>query len=158
VSLLVSTGGGSLEERGAGWLFLRYLQGHHPGGAAELLRALTRTTRTGLENVEAAAGRSWSDSFSDWSVASYADGLTPVVGGLHYPDFDIREALGREGVYPLAPRSLEDDFDQRGARLSASSEYFLLNAGTAVALRLADSSGGPPPEEARLILRVVRVQ
>jgi hypothetical protein len=158
VSLLVSAGGGSLGERGAGWLFLRYLQGQHPRGGTDLLRALTRTTRAGLENIEAATGRSWSDSFSDWSVATFTDGLDPPPADrLHYPDFDLRAALGG-GAYPLVPESLGEDFDRTGTRLTASSEYFLLTSARPVAVRLADRSGGSPAPEARFILRVVRVQ
>lgn len=158
VSLLVSAGGGSLGERGAGWLFLRYLQGHHPRGGAELLRSLTRTTRAGLENVEATTGRSWSDSFSDWSVATFTDGLDHLpMDRLQYPDFDVRAELGG-GAYPLVPESLGEDFDRTGTRLTASSQYFLLTSARPVAVRLADRSGGPPPPEARFILRVVRVQ
>jgi hypothetical protein len=159
VSLLVSAGHGSLAERGAGWLFLRYLQGHQRGGAADLLRALTRTTRTGIENVEASTGLPWSTAFSDWSVATFMDGLLQQSSGaLQYPDFDLRTALVEAGgAYPLSPSMLPEEFERTGSRLSASSEYFLLPAFNPVAIRLADRSGGAPPPEARFILRVVRV-
>jgi hypothetical protein len=134
------------------------LQGHHIRGGADLLRTLTRTTRSGLENLEAASGRSWSDSFSDWSVASFTDGLDPPpMGRLQYPDFDLRHTIGR-GANPVVPQSLGEEFERNGTRLSASSEYFLLTSARHVAFRLADRSGGPPPPEARFILRVVRVQ
>ncbi|MGD8728380.1 MAG: IPT/TIG domain-containing protein, partial [Gemmatimonadota bacterium] len=57
-SVIVSTGQGSLTERGAGFLHLLYLTDHEGSG---LLGRLTRTTRTGVANVESEVGREWSD-------------------------------------------------------------------------------------------------
>jgi hypothetical protein len=158
VSLLVSAGQGSLEERGAGWLFLRYLQGHHPSGGADLLRGLTRTTRAGLENLEAVTERSWLESFSDWSVATYTDGSLRPSGTLHYPDFDVRTLVSEGGPYPLSPTPLGAEFAQTGTRLAASSAYFVIASEIPVAVRLADPSGRGPAPGARFILRVVRLQ
>jgi hypothetical protein len=159
VSLLGSAGEGTLAERGAGWLFLRYLQGHH--GGTQLLRALTWSTRTGLENVEAATSRPWAELFSDWGVATFTDGLIGFASGrLQYPDVQLRQLLSfDQAPYPLAPRTLAGEGAVEGVRLSGSAEYYLLDArgsGT-VALQLAGPLGGVPAPEARLILRVVRI-
>ena len=67
VSLIVVIGQGTLEERGAGWLFVRYLRDQ--AGSDAVLASLTQTTRTGIDNVEAVTGRDWEDLFSDWSAA-----------------------------------------------------------------------------------------
>jgi hypothetical protein len=160
VSLLGSTGEGTLAERGAGWLFLRYLQAQH--GGTELLRALTWSTRTGQENVEAATSRVWPEVFSDWTVAVFTDGLAGFGGGrLHYPEVDLRALLSSEqSPFPLAPRALVGEPTVRGERLAGSTEYYLMDARGAgmVALQLAGPAGGTPAAEARLILRVVRIE
>jgi hypothetical protein len=160
VSLLGSAGEGTLAERGAGWLFLRYLQAQH--GGTELLRALTWSTRTGQENVEAATSRAWMDVFSDWSVALFTDGLAGFGGGrLHYPDVELRALLASEqSPFPLAPRALSGEIALTGERITGSTEYYLWDARGAavVALQLAGVSGGTPAPEARLILRVVRIE
>jgi hypothetical protein len=158
VSLLVSVGQGSLEERGAGWLFLRYLQGLHPSGGTDLLRSLTRTTRTGLENLEAVTQRSWLESFSDWSVATYMDSSPRPFGTLHYPDFDLRTLVSEGAPYPLSPTPVGVEFDQTGTRLAASSAYYVFASDWPAAVRLADPVGGAPAPAARFILRVVRLQ
>ncbi|HKJ03569.1 MAG TPA: hypothetical protein VJ997_13970, partial [Longimicrobiales bacterium] len=71
VSLIVSTGQGSLAERGAGWLHVLYLWDR--GGGDETLRRLTQTIKTGTANVAAAMGASWPDVFSDWAASLYLD-------------------------------------------------------------------------------------
>jgi hypothetical protein len=159
VSLLGSAGEGTLAERGAGWLFLRYLQGQHGGSA--LLRALTWSTRTGQENVEAATARPWAELFSDWAVASFTDGLSGFGSGrLQYPDLELRPLLSSaQSPFPLTPLGLLDDVLVEGERLSGSTGYYLFDArgAAAVALQLAGARGAAPHPEARLILRVVRI-
>jgi hypothetical protein len=160
VSLLGSAGEGTIAERGAGWLFLRYLQAQH--GGTELLRALTWSTRTGQENVEAATARAWMDVFSDWSVAVFTDGLMGFGGGrLHYPDLELRALLSSEqSPFPLVPRVWSGEMVLTGERIAGSTEYYVWDARGAamVALQLAGVSGGTPAPEARLILRVVRIE
>jgi hypothetical protein len=160
VSLLGSSGEGTLAERGAGWLFLRYLEAQH--GGTDLLRALTLSTRSGQENVEAATSRAWIDVFSDWSVAVFTDGLAGFDSGrLHYPDVELRALLSsQQSPFPLAPRPLPEEPTLAGERLGGSAEYYLLDSRGAgsVALQLTGRSGETPSGEARLILRVVRIE
>jgi hypothetical protein len=100
--------------------------------------------------------------YSDWSVANFADGVAGFPNpALQYPDLEIREALSAgDPAYPLTPMSLMREFAHQGARLSGSTEYFVLKAAgaEAVSVRLAGPSGGAPPGEARLRLRVVRIE
>jgi hypothetical protein len=160
VSVLGSTGVGTIAERGAGWLFVRYLAGHH--GGTTLLRALTWSSRTGQENVEAATSRAWADLISDWSVATFTDGLAGFGSGrLHYPDVDLRPLLSSaQSPFPLTPHPLQGDALLGGVRLAGSAEYYLVDARSAgsVALQLTGSGGSSPSPEARLILRVVRIE
>ncbi|MHB1223055.1 MAG: IPT/TIG domain-containing protein [Gemmatimonadaceae bacterium] len=78
-SVTLTQGGGTLEERGAAWLFLRWL-GDQKGDA--IFRRLVETSLTGVRNVEDKAGEPFARMFGDFSIAAYAyDGLSGVPDG-----------------------------------------------------------------------------
>jgi len=155
VSLIVATGQGSLEERGAGWLYTLFLW--DTGGGDDVLGRLTRTTLTGAANVASAMGRPWTGVFADWEAAVYADGL----GGRYpfeYPTVQLRDLLREPSPYPLAPESLGgSDFVRSGSLWSSSARHYIVipPASGFVALRLGGAAGGNAPAEAALRLRVV---
>jgi len=157
---------GSLEERGAQWLFIKYLAGQYGGN--DLLRRLTQTTRTGVANVTAETGQSWPTLVSDWTVALWADGA-PELEGISvdrrytYPNLDLREDLARLGTgYPLrvVPAGFQD-FAVRDTLPGASPLHLLVRAGGTnpppLHLSLAGAEGAPFSATARpqaVILRV----
>ncbi|MFO7262369.1 MAG: IPT/TIG domain-containing protein [bacterium] len=155
---------GSLEERGAQWLFLKYVSGHY--GGADLLRTLTQTTRSGVDNVTAATGRSWSSLLADWSVALWAHSAPELQGVTLEPRFtyanvDLRQEFQRFGAsYPLEPVPLlMQDFVASDTLPAASMDYLLLVApGSAPPLNLnfAGKRGAPfsEPGPQLTILRV----
>lgn len=155
VSLIVSTGQGSLAERGAGFLHLLYLTDQ---SSVELLGELSRSTRTGVANVEAKVGRDWPDILADWWAATYLDGPGPETGLLTYPELDLRAYLGPPfplDPEPIGPSSMTDT----GALLSSSAAYYLLTpnpAGTAT-VRLGGEAGGTSSPQAALRLRIIRI-
>jgi hypothetical protein len=59
-------GGGSLEERGATWLFLRWLASQKGGS---IFGRLVQTSKTGIANIQAQAGESFGALFGDFSTA-----------------------------------------------------------------------------------------
>jgi hypothetical protein len=63
---------GSLEERGASWLFLRWLADQK---GASIFGTLEQTTLTGIPNIEAASGEQFPALFGDFSMAIYSDSL-----------------------------------------------------------------------------------
>ena len=155
VSLIVATGQGSLEERGAGWLHTLYLWDGF-GGAGVLAR-LTRTTLTGTANVAAATGKPWPDIFADWASALYADNLGDPYP-FEYPSVDLRDLLRTQSPYPLAPETLgASDFERSGSLWSSSARHYIVIPPTSgfIALRMAGEAGGNAPVEAALRLRVV---
>ncbi len=159
-SLVIASGSGTLEERGAGWLFARYLRAQR--GNDDVLGELTRTTRTGVANVEAVVGRGWADLLSDWFAALYLDGLPlPVPVRLTYPDLDLRTALGRVSPgYTLQPGDLgARDSRTTGFLASSSARYFTVSPSLAggLAVNLAGADGGPGGPGVALRLTVVRV-
>jgi len=155
VSLIVATGQGSLEERGAGWLYTLFLW--DTGGGDDVLGRLTRTSLTGAANVAAAMGRPWAAIFADWTAALYGDGL----GGRYpfeYPTVQLRELLREINAYPLAPESVGSaDFIRSGSLWSSSARHYIVvpPASGFVALRLGGAAGGNAPAEAALRIRVV---
>lgn len=162
VSLVVSAGQGSLEERGAGWLFLRYLEGRT--GGTELLGDLTQTTATGVANVESRTGISWPDLVSEWSAALYLDGVDglDVPPFLTFVGFDLEEELRRvDDGFSLDPPVLgsEDRLRVRSIRPSATDLLLLEPTGPfGAAFNLAGPGGSPPAPGAGLRLLLVRIR
>ncbi|HEY8470708.1 MAG TPA: hypothetical protein VIL18_13740 [Longimicrobiales bacterium] len=156
---------GSLEERGAQWLFIKYLMGHY--GGADLLARLTQTTLTGTSNVTSATGRNWSALLAEWSVALWADDA-PELQGLAldprftFPNVNLREEYARFGqAFPLGPVSIPmRDFLAFDTLPAASMDYLMLVAPPLAPpplhLNFAGAQGAPlEGAEARLtILRV----
>ena len=164
VSLTIASGQGSLEERGAAWLFLEYLRGQ--AGTDNVLRSLTATTLTGTTNVESVTGRNWADVFSDWSAAlelerqEFERGPLPLRDELRFLGFDLMEALALGGDgFPSRPASyLSGDFSAQGRVWSSSGAYSLL--GTQVGgmgVSLSGLNGGLAPRNSGLRFKLVRV-
>ena len=155
VSVVVTTGQGSLPERGAGFLSLLYLEDQFGTG---LLGDLTRTTRTGVANVEHATGMSWPDVLADWWSATYLDGPGPEAGPLTYPTIDLRAYLG--GSFPLQPEPIgPGDASDSGSLWSSSVRYYIVSPpiGGSVSIRLGGDAGGPSAVQAALRLRLIRI-
>lgn len=66
---------GTLEERGAAWLFLRWLGDHKGDG---IFKQLVETSRRGTDNVANAAGEPFPALFGDFGIATYTDSINGV--------------------------------------------------------------------------------
>lgn len=155
VSLIVSTGQGTLAERGAGFLFLLYLADQE---GTDLLGRLSTTTRTGVANVEAELGREWPETIADWWSATFLDGPGPESGVLAYPSIDLREYLG--APFPLVPELLGPGTVARSGLLwSSSVAYYRLapDPSGSTSVRLGGEAGGPSSPQAGLRLRIIRI-
>jgi hypothetical protein len=154
VSLIVTTGQGSLPERGAGFLNLLYVEDQLEG---DVLERLTQTTRTGVANVEAVVGDSWPDLLADWWAAIYLDQPGPESGPLTYPDVDLKGFLA---PFPLSPTSIgASGAVASGSLWSSSVGYYIVTPGTGatITMRLGGDGGAGSPANAALRLRIVRV-
>jgi hypothetical protein len=154
VGMIADDGQGSVELRGAGWLFLRYLRGQYGGNT--LLANLTQTTLSSTANVVARTGQSWSGLLSDFALALFADEapeLTGVTLDVRYTfsDFNPRTAITQEvGSWPLT-RTVQTlgDGGLEGQLPSSSTAYLQLNAPAgsstypAVNMVFAGLRGGP---------------
>ncbi len=103
---------GTLEERGANWLFIRWLGDHlaaDPVLATDLTRKLTQTSKIGYLNVEAATGTTFPTLVSQWQLANYLEHQPTVAdtsGRLRYSSWDLDSAFTNPplgGPYPLVP-------------------------------------------------------
>jgi hypothetical protein len=154
-SLIVAAGQGSLEERGAGWLHVLYLTAQN---GESVLGLMTRTTRTGIDNVTDRIGRSWSDLLSDWWAGIFLDGSV-TTPSLSYPGLDLRTLLG-SASFALAPEQMSGtDFMRAGSLWSSSAEYYIVvpSLQGSVAIRLGGEAGGSSSAGAALRMRVIRV-
>jgi hypothetical protein len=111
-SVTTFAGSGSLEERGAAWLFLRWL-GDQKGES--IFRQLVQTSQRGIANVEARAGEPFAALFGDFSIALWADSLPGVPRAAVAPRYrflsrNLRQLMAREAIvanftepFPIKP-------------------------------------------------------
>ena len=153
---------GTLELRGGSWLLVKYLEGHY--GGSTLLRTLTTSTRSSVNNVSNATGQPWSTLLSDWAVALWADNVPgylpagPVNPKHTFPNIQLRSALGSN--YSLAPTSVGvSDFIVAGSLGASSQRHVLLDQGTRpVNLAFTGQRGGAFANNAMPQVTILRIQ
>jgi hypothetical protein len=160
------TGGGSLEERGATWLFLRWL-GAQKGD--DIFRRLVQTSRVGTANVEAQSGESFGALFGDFSVALFADSLPGLPRSAVPPRFQfgtrqLRKLMAREASiagfsasWPLPLFGLKVGSFLQSTMLPGTMTHALVQTGAsspAVALRFThpDASAFLPTDGAQVTI------
>jgi IPT/TIG domain len=156
VSLIVGTGQGTLEERGAGWLHVLYLTAQ---SGESVLGKLTRTTRTGVDNVTQTMGLAWPELTSNWWSALYLDPLGSDDPRLEFPGVSLANVL-REGPFPLSPEEVgSGDFTRSGSLWSSSARYYIVQPAPqgSVALRLGGEAGSGSAPESALRMRLIRI-
>ena len=142
-SFLVEPGNsqGDLAERGANWLFVRWLVDHfadqQPLGA-DFTRRLVQTGNRGSANVEAATGEPFAELVSQWQLANYVEdlpGFTPLDPRLQYTSWNFRTLYQEnfdQGVfgkpYPLTPPVTENgDVGLSGTLRGGSGVHLLID-------------------------------
>ncbi len=146
-SFLIEPGSspGDLPERGANWLFVRWLADHfattQPQGT-DLTRALVQTNLLGSANVTAAVGRPFPDLLSDWQLANFLDdspGFSSLNGRTQYTSWNFRDIFqtnfdnnvpGFEKPYPLTPDTVLAgdglDYQRQGMLRGGSGPHVLV--------------------------------
>lgn len=103
---------GELEERGASWLFVRWLSDHYATDTllgTDLTRSLIMTSLTGSANVASATGQPFDELVGEWQMANYTEalpGFTGNNGRLRYRTWDLEAAYDAAtggAAYPLSP-------------------------------------------------------
>jgi hypothetical protein len=161
VSVLATLPPGTLAERGAAWLLLKYLHGHDPTGT--LLQSLTGSRNTGVGNVTEIVGGTWGDLVTRWVGAIFLDGLyVPVRTDLRFLGVNLRYVLSLiDGEFPLVPPEFGPfSFSVEDSLWSSAPDYYILTTPETGGLALSVSGhGGRPPEPASgLRFLVVRLK
>jgi hypothetical protein len=131
-SLVDEESPGTLELRGAGWLFVQYIFEHY--GGTDLMNRMTGAAALGADNVQAQTNRPWEDVFSEFAVALWAGGAPELEGvtlepHLTFGNFSVRGFVGPVAGYPLRPQTFQfADITRSGKLLPATAEYFLASA------------------------------
>ncbi len=106
-SLTSTSGTGKLGERGAWWLFVRWVADQY---GDLIFRNLTQAAENGFQNVETQTGESFFRLFADWAVAMWADdqSVTNLAARYQVPKWQLRSIIriddGGGPVYALQPR------------------------------------------------------
>jgi hypothetical protein len=171
--LLPTEGTGTLEERGAGWLFLRWLVDQYGDGA---IRRLVETSRTGTDNVTAVAGAPFAQLASQWFLANYVSDLSTDLPGftapprLRYTTWAFRttyQSLFEQlpsrfpEPFPIAPAPFGNTFSASGTLRAGSGEYFLVQLGAlenGFTLTMDNGTGGPVSSTVAPRLNVIRIR
>ena len=176
--------GGSLEERGAGWLFVRWAADQFGTGADNLpqfrvrgttfTQALVQTSQLGAANVQSVAGESFSQLVPQWQMANYLDdlpGFTPSSDRLRYITINLRNQFNQlhnqrpsdfPEPYPLRPDSTRTGVYSRSGTLRQGSGRhvrIIQSAGAlSVQLLLTNGTGGGVSATAVPRVGLVRVR
>ena len=94
------TGGGSLEDRGATWLFLRWMASQK---GENIFGRLVQTSNTGIANIEAQAREPFGTLFGDFSAALEVDSIpgvprSSVPARYRFGSRNLRQLMAREAV------------------------------------------------------------
>lgn len=149
--------GGTLEERGANWLLVRWLVDHFGADStgAAFTRSLVATSRLGAANVAAATGVPFSTLVPEWQLANYLDDLPGFVAAsprLQYESWNFRRTYGSFNEqfpgdfprpYPLVPDTTIGAYAREGTLRAGSGRHLRVvqpaGAG-AVTLHLTDAT------------------
>jgi hypothetical protein len=160
-------------ERGAAWLFLRWLA--DATNDPRIFAKLVQTDKHGRQNVEAAAGRPFEDLFGDFSLALWGDSIVgsprSSVGSrnrfasrnlrrLYSALYDAYGPLG--GVpqrFPISPVDILPDQRLQSALRPGSVRAFRVRTprGTEVEITLTAVSGEPLSAQESAQLSILRV-
>lgn len=169
-SVTTFLGSGSLEERGAAWLFLRWL-GDQKGDT--IFRRLVQSSLQGIANVEARTGERFATLFGDFSVAIWADSIpgvprTQVPARYRFYSRNLRQLMARQALiaewedpFPVKPVRVPVDGFAEGPLMPGTMVYGVLGpfapgqGGLVLGFTKKDGSGFGMGEGAQLgILRV----
>ncbi|NOT08686.1 MAG: hypothetical protein HOP28_10835 [Gemmatimonadales bacterium] len=153
--LYPSASTGRIAERGAAWLFVRWLSDHHAGGDG-FTRALVATGKVGAANIVAATGADFASLLGEWHLANYLDDLTDFSARnprLSYTSWNLRVTMASlraqypgqfSRAFPLAPDLSQGTFDRGGTLRGGSGRHLRVIVparGQPIDLRLSDASG-----------------
>jgi hypothetical protein len=125
---------GELEERGANWLFVRWLADHFATDSilgTSFTNAVVATNQVGSANVAARTGVDFSTLVGEWQLANYLDdlpGFAAPSDRLRYKSWNFRQVAASMGqTYPLQPDSTDGvSYEHTGTLRAGSGKHILV--------------------------------
>ena len=136
--LLPPSGLGTLAERGAAWLFVRYVVDRHASAATSaawnaLTKSLVGTANTGAQNIAAVTGTPFATTVSRWALANYVTDNGAAPAELQYSSWALHAVFSSlhtqrptlfPNTYPLIPEvSVGRDIDISDTLRAGSGFY-----------------------------------
>jgi len=167
---------GTLEERGSSWLFLRWVLDQFATDtilAADVTRPLVGTSLTGVTNLQAVTGTSFSTMVPQWLMAAYLDdGLelpSEPTGRLRYRSWGLRSIWTNPANassfplgFPAVPDLIGGSFSRSGTLRGGSGRLFKViqsGNGPAIDLRVLRNTAGDALDPALAgRIGIVRIQ
>jgi hypothetical protein len=160
---------GKLQERGANWLFVRWLVDHFASDTilgTTLTRALVATNQVGSGNVTARTGVDFSTLVGEWQLTNYLDdlaGFSSPSDRLRYKSWNFRAvAEANAGSYPLVPESTDGmDYGHSGTLRAGSGHHVLVvqaPGGASVDLKVTGATGAALPASIAPRIALVRIR
>jgi hypothetical protein len=154
-SLTLFESTGTLPERGAAWLFLRWLADQKD---STIFARLVQTNLTSIANVENVAAEPFPVLFGDWALALWTDSIpdqprTSIPERNRYKSRNLRQIYARLNliapqqfprVYPLIPRGVGFGSAVESSMYPGTMEYFFVlspDSDPALGLRFARPDG-----------------
>lgn len=157
---------GTVEERGASWLFVRWLADHFatsPTLGTDLTRRLLQTSRTGAANIASVTGEAFDLLVGQWQMANYGEGVPGIAdlsGRLTYTSWNLSQVYSQNGFpkpYPClcsspSPSRLTSDsivgggYTHAGTLRAGSGKHVRVLVGPGegpINVRFAGSTGFP---------------
>jgi hypothetical protein len=130
---------GKLEERGANWLFVRWLLDHFASDTilgTNLTRQLVETDQVGSANVLSKTGVDFSILVGEWQLTNHLDdlpGFSAPAARLRYKSWNFREVADLRGrPFPLVPDSTSGvGYNHRGILRAGSGRHIRVVQGLA---------------------------
>ncbi len=168
-TLLSFVAPGTLQERGAAWLFIRYLMGRFGG---DILGRISRGTASSTVNVTAETQKSWPILINDWTVAMYADDAPELASAAvesryTYPNINLRSVLSDPRIaqgfgYPLRPVSYNfTDFAVTDTLPAATANHVIVQSNNGLqelGLSLGGIKGISFPPDAKPQIAIMRLR
>jgi hypothetical protein len=152
---------GTLQERGAGWLLLRWSIDQFAADSilgTQMTRALVGTTLSGTANLTAATGGSFATMIPQWLMAAYLDDGTDLpaepTGRLRFKSWGFRtiwtnplnqEPNGPFSGFPIVPDVISGTYSRSGNVKAGSGRHFLVTqaaSGSAIDIQVLRSTAG----------------
>ncbi|MFB3069573.1 MAG: hypothetical protein ACE1ZF_02630, partial [Gemmatimonadales bacterium] len=138
VFVIPGEGSGTLEERGAAWLFLRWVVDQY---GDDVVRRMSETQLTGSSNIEAVTGSAFDQLLTDWFLANWVSDLPDSIladaakpDRLRFDTWSFRTTFGSFNeqlpdrfprAFPTVPRSLmPTGFDRSSVLRAGSGDYY----------------------------------